>query len=161
MLVTAIAAVVAGLIADLWIPAVFGSKYQDSVEPYLWLLPGMVAIAGAKILGAYVFSRGLPIVNFWIAVVNLAITTPVTILLLLAFDVPGAAMGTSFGYVLMLAMTALAYARISGKPVYDAVVPRRDDLRIYTDGVATAWRRLRGGRVAIEPVPEANIDVPG
>jgi O-antigen/teichoic acid export membrane protein len=161
MLVTAIAAVVAGLIADLWIPAVFGSKYQASVEPYLWLLPGMVAIAGAKILGAYVFSRGLPIVNFWIAVLNLAITTPVTILLLLAFDVPGAAMGTSFGYVLMLAMTAFAYTRISGKPVHEALVPRRADVSIYSDGVATAWRRLRGRRVALESVPEPNVDVPG
>ena len=153
LLVTAVAAVVAGLIADLWIPAVFGSKYQASVEPYLWLLPGMVAISGAKILGAYVFSRGLPIVNFWIAVANLAITTPVTVALLAVYGVPGAAIGTSFGYVLMLAMTAYAYARISGNPIYDALMPRRSDVRLYTDAVLNAFRRLRGLPVPSTPLP--------
>jgi O-antigen/teichoic acid export membrane protein len=153
LLVTAVAAVVAGLIADLWIPAVFGSKYQASVEPYLWLLPGMVAISGAKILAAYVFSRGLPIVNFWIAVANLAITTPVTIALLAVYDVPGAAIGTSFGYVLLLAMTAYAYARISGNAIYDALMPRRSDVRLYTDAVSNFFRRLRGLPVPPTPLP--------
>ncbi|HWC30073.1 MAG TPA: oligosaccharide flippase family protein [Dehalococcoidia bacterium] len=150
MLVTGVAAIVAALIVDLWLPAVFGSKYQASVEPYLWLLPGMVAIAGAKILGAYVFSRGLPIINFWIAVANLAITTPITVALLLIYDVPGAAVGTSIGYVLMLAMTAYAYSRLSDNPVYDALMPRRADVRIYTDAVRTAFGRIRG-RTAPEP----------
>ncbi len=162
MLVTAVAAVVAGLIANLWIPEVFGSKYQASVEPYLWLLPGMVAISGARILGAYVFSRGLPIVNFWIAVANLAITTPITIALLAVYDVPGAAIGTSIGYILMLAMTAYAYARISGNPASDALIPRRSDLRLYTDALRHVFRRLRGlpnplpreGEGALPPPPK-------
>jgi O-antigen/teichoic acid export membrane protein len=152
MLVTAVAAVVAGLIVDLWLPAVFGSKYQASVEPYLWLLPGMVALSGARILSSYVFSRGLPIVNFWIAVANLAITTPVTVALLVAYDVPGAAIGTSFGYVLTLAMSAYAYARISANPIAEALIPRRADLRIYTDAVRAAVRRLRG-RATPPPTP--------
>jgi O-antigen/teichoic acid export membrane protein len=161
MLITGIAAVVAGLIANLWIPAVFGNKYQASVEPYLWLLPGMVAISGAKILAAYVFSRGLPIVNFWIAVANLAITTPVTIALLAIYDVPGAAIGTSFGYVLMLVMTAYAYSRLSGNPVAPALIPRPSDVRIYRDGVTAAWRRVRGRPPHVEAAPEPGAEVSG
>ena len=152
LLVTGVAAVVAGLIADLWIPAVFGSKYQGSVAPYYWLLPGMVAIAGAKVLAAYIFSRGLPIINFWIAVANLAITTPVTIALLAAFGVPGAAIGTSFGYILTLAMTAVAYSRLSGNPISQALVPERSDVRLYTNFVANSYRRLRG-RPLLAPAP--------
>ncbi|HEU0074491.1 MAG TPA: oligosaccharide flippase family protein [Dehalococcoidia bacterium] len=153
LLITAVAAVVAALIAGLWIPAVFGSKYEASVEPYLWLLPGMVAIAGAKVLAAYVFSRGRPIINFWIAVVNLAITTPVTVALLAVYGVPGAAIGTSFGYVLTLAMTAVAYARLSSNPIRDALIPQRSDIRLYTDFVANTYRRLRGRPIpAREPI---------
>jgi O-antigen/teichoic acid export membrane protein len=144
MLVTSVAAVVAGLIAGLWIPAVFGSEYERSVEPYLWLLPGMVALSGTKILSAYVFSRGLPIVNFWIAVANLTVTTPVTIALLAVYGVPGAAIGTSSGYVLLLAMTAYAYTRISGNPIAAALIPRRSDVRMYTDFATNTIRRLRG-----------------
>jgi hypothetical protein len=100
-----------------------------------------------------VFSRGLPIVNFWIAVANLAITTPVTVALLALWGVPGAAIGTSFGYILMLAMTAYAYARISGNAVYDALMPRRSDVRLYTDAVLNTSRRLRGLPVAPSPLP--------
>jgi O-antigen/teichoic acid export membrane protein len=144
LLITGVAAIVAALIADLWIPAVFGSKYEASVPPYYWLLPGMVALSGAKILAAYVFSRGRPIINFWIAVANLAITIPSDLVLIKLFGVPGAAVGTSFGYCLTLAMTAVAYSRLSGNPVRDALLPRRSDVRLYTDFVANTYRRLRG-----------------
>jgi O-antigen/teichoic acid export membrane protein len=148
LLITGVAAIVAALIADLWIPEVFGSKYQASVPPYYWLLPGMVALAGAKILAAYVFSRGRPIINFWIAVANLAITIPADLILIHLYGVPGAAIGTSFGYLLTLAMTAIAYARLSGNPIRDALIPQRSDIRLYTDAVANTYRRLRG-----HPIP--------
>jgi O-antigen/teichoic acid export membrane protein len=162
LLVTCVAGVVAALIAGLWIPAVFGARYEPSVEPYLWLLPGMVAIAGAKVLAAYIFSRGLPIINFWIAVANLAITTPATIALLAVYGVPGAAIGTSLGYVLTLGMTAVAYARLSGNPVRPALIPERSDIRLYTNFVANTYRRLRGRPVLspFTPEPSAGADTP-
>jgi O-antigen/teichoic acid export membrane protein len=162
LLVTGVAGVVAALIAGLWIPAVFGARYEPSVEPYLWLLPGMVAIAGAKVLAAYIFSRGLPIINFWIAVANLAITTPATIALLAVYGVPGAAIGTSLGYVLTLGMTAVAYARLSGNPVRPALIPERSDIRLYTNFVANTYRRLRGRPVLspFTPEPSAGADTP-
>jgi hypothetical protein len=77
----------------------------------------------------------------------------VTIALLAVYDVPGAAIGTSFGYVLLLAMTAYAYARISGNAIYDALMPRRSDVRLYTDAVSNFFRRLRGLPVPPTPLP--------
>jgi O-antigen/teichoic acid export membrane protein len=142
LLVTGAAAAVAAVIAPFWVPAVFGSDYQGAVVPYLWLLPGMVALSGAKILAAYVFSRGRPIINAWISLVILVIDIPMTSALIALFGVSGAAVGTSAGYILTLALTSIAYKRLSGGSILEALLPRRSDVGIYVDGVRSLLRRL-------------------
>jgi O-antigen/teichoic acid export membrane protein len=142
MLVTGVAAAGAALIAGLWIPVVFGGDYQDSVLPYLFLLPGTVAISGSKILAAYVFSRGKLIINAWIALATLIATIPTDIVLIHLFGVPGAAIGTTLGYFLTLALTALAYRSLSGRPVREALLPHGADTAYYVDGLRSLLRRL-------------------
>jgi O-antigen/teichoic acid export membrane protein len=153
LLVTGVAAVVAGLIAGLWIPAVFGHSYQGSVVPYLWLLPGTVAFAGSKVLAAYVLSRGRPIINAWIAIGTFAASVPSTTLLTYLYGVPGAAAGTSLGYVVNLALTTAAYGRLSGEPVLRALLADRSDVRLYTGFVASAFRRFRRRPTASATAP--------
>jgi O-antigen/teichoic acid export membrane protein len=143
LLVTAGAALVAALIAPLWLTAVFGSDYEDSVWPYLLLLPGTVALSGSKILAAYVFSRGRPIINAWIALATLIATVPTDLILISIFGVLGAAAGTSLGYCLALTLTAVAYRHLSGGSIREALQPRREDLGIYLDGLRTLRARLR------------------
>jgi O-antigen/teichoic acid export membrane protein len=143
LLVTAVAAVVAALIAGFWIPVVFGAEYGDSVLPYLWLLPGIVALSASKILSAYVFSRGRPIINAWIALAALVATIPTDIVLIALFGVPGAAAGTTLGYVFSLTLTAIAYQRLSGGSVREALLPRPPDAEIYLNALRTARARLR------------------
>jgi len=153
LLVTGVAAVGAAIIAGIWIPVVFGADYQDSVAPYLWLLPGTVAIAGAKILASYVFARGRPIINAWIALTSLVVTTPVTVVLLLAFGVAGAAAATSLSYVLTLALTAYAYRSLSGNSMREALVPQRSDIALYVDAARSGLRRLRRRAQALDETP--------
>ncbi len=148
VLITAVGAIGAALIAGLWIPAVFGSAYQGSVLPYLWLLPGTVAFSGAKVLAAYVFSRGRPIINAWIALATMAVSVPATVALTHLFGVPGAAAGTSLGYGVNLALSALAYRALSGRPVAEALLPHASDAGLYVSGARSALRRLRGRRPA-------------
>jgi O-antigen/teichoic acid export membrane protein len=148
ILVTAVGAAGAALIAGFWIPVVFGEAYEGSVAPYLWLLPGTVAFSGAKVLAAYVFSRGRPIINAWIALATMAVSVPATVLLTHLFAVPGAAAGTSLGYCVNLALSALAYRVLSGCPVSEALLPKMADAGIYIDGARSALRRLRGRRPA-------------
>ncbi|HXH22673.1 MAG TPA: oligosaccharide flippase family protein [Dehalococcoidia bacterium] len=143
MLVTGVGAAGAALIAWLWIPVVFGEAYRESVLPYLLLLPGTVAIAGAKILGSYVFSRGRPIINAWIALATLLATIPTDIVLIHLFGVPGAALGTTLGYFLTLALSALAYRALSGRPILPALLPQPQDAALYGNAARAALRRLR------------------
>jgi O-antigen/teichoic acid export membrane protein len=152
LLVSAVVAVVAALIAGIWIPVVFGSAYRDSVMPYIWLLPGTVAFSGSKILAAYVFSRGRPIINAWIALATLVVSVPATVALTALFGVSGAAAGTSLGYCLNLALTAAAYRALSGEPVLAALLPQRSDAALYGAGLRSLVRRLRRRGAARVPV---------
>jgi O-antigen/teichoic acid export membrane protein len=139
LLVTAVAALGAAAIAWIWIPIVFGDAYRGSVLPYLLLLPGTVAIGGSKILAAYVFSRGRPMINTWIGAAVLAVTIPTNVVLIGPFGVAGAAISTSLGYCLDLALTAVAYRRLSGGSIREALLPQRADAAIYLE----AWRAVR------------------
>jgi len=157
LLVTAVGAAGAALIAGLWIPVVFGGDYRASVLPYLWLLPGTVAYAGTKVLAAYVFSRGRPIINAWIALATLVATVPTDIALISVFGVPGAAAGTSLGYVLSLALSAVAYRRLGGGPIVEALLPRRSDAVLYLEAARSLRRRFRRGAAAADaPAAEAS-----
>lgn len=147
LLVTAVAAVVAALIAGFWIPVVFTKDYSGSVLPYLLLLPGIVALSGSKILAAYVFSRGRPMINAWIALAALVATVPTDVVLIHLFGVPGAAAGTSLGYFFSLTLTGFAYRRLSGASLREALVPRPPDVEIYLNALRTARAYLRRKRV--------------
>jgi O-antigen/teichoic acid export membrane protein len=146
LLVTAVGAVGAAAIAGLWIPAVFGAKYEASVAPYIWLLPGTVALSGAKILASYVFSRGRPMINTWISVATLIVGIPVSVTLIALFGVSGAAIGTSISYILTLVLTAVAYHRLSGEPIMQALLPQRTDLPLYLNLVRSLTAGLRRAR---------------
>ena len=146
LLVTGVAAIGAAAVSPLAVPAIFGSEFDASVLPFVWLLPGTVAAAGTKILAAYVFSRGRPLINARVGIAVLGVTIAGDLLLIPPFGVPGAAAASSFAYCCGLALTAVAYRRLSGGSVSECVLPRAADLPLYVDGVRSLLGRLRPAR---------------
>jgi O-antigen/teichoic acid export membrane protein len=148
LLVTGLAAVGAAIVAPWFVPAIFGTEYEDSVLPFIWLLPGTVAAAGTKILAAYVFSRGKPLVNAQIGFATLIVTIVGDVILIPVFEVSGAAAASSAAYIVSLVLTAVAYRRLSGGSINDAVLPKRSDAPLYVDAVRSLWGRLMPARGA-------------
>jgi O-antigen/teichoic acid export membrane protein len=141
LLVSALAALALGVASPWLVPALFGSDFEDAVEPLLWLLPGTVALAGSKVLASYIFSRGLPLTNSLITVGALGVTLVADFALIPAFGVPGAAIASSLAYGVHFALSLAAYRRLSGGSIREAVLVQGDDLRRYVD----AARRLAPG----------------
>jgi O-antigen/teichoic acid export membrane protein len=142
LLVTSCAAIGAAAVSPFVIPAVFGSRFEDAVVPFLCLLPGTVALAGGKILSAYVFSRGRPMINTAIAVATLVVTIVADLILIPPLEVTGAAIGASIAYGVSLALTAVAYRRLSGAPILEALVPRPSDANIAFDAARSIAARF-------------------
>ena len=143
LLVTGLAALGAAAVSPVIVPAIFGSEFDASVAPFIWLLPGTVAAAGTKILAAYVFSRGRPLINAQVGIVVLIVTIVGDLALIPPFGVPGAAIASSLAYACSLALTALAYRRLSGGSIADCVLPRLADIPLYVDGAKGLLGRLK------------------
>lgn len=148
LLVTGIAAAGAAALSPVVVPAVFGSEFDDSVLPFVWLLPGTVAAAGTKILAAYVFSRGRPLINAQVGLVVLVVTVVGDLALIPAFEVSGAAAASSLAYGCGLALTALAYRRLSGGSIAECLLPRPSDIPLYVTGARSMVTRLRPARAS-------------
>jgi len=145
LLVTALASLGAAAVSPFIIPAVFGTEFDGSVLPFVFLLPGTAALAGTKILAAYVFSRGRPLINAQIAFVTLVITIACDLLLIPRFEVTGAAAASSIAYSFSLALSALAYRRLSGGSIADALLPRLSDAPRYVEGVRSLAAHVGAG----------------
>ena len=134
--------------APLLLPAIFGERFDDSVAPLWWLLPGAVALTGSKVLTSYVFSQGRPLVNTAITAVSLAATLVADVAFIPAFGVEGAAAAASIGYGVHLIAALFAYRAISGQPAIDAIVPRIADIELYADAIRGMRDRISGRAAA-------------
>lgn len=150
VMMAAAGAVVLALAAPLLLPAIFGDRFEDSVRPLWWLLPGTVALTGSKVLTSYIFSQGRPLVNTGITCVSLVVTLVADFALIPAFGVEGAAAASSLAYTAHLGAALFAYHRISGRSPLDALVPRPADAHLYRDALRSITSKL-GRRTQLEP----------
>ncbi len=142
MLIAATGSVALALAAPMALPAIFGERFDDSVAPLWWLLPGAVALTGSKVLTSYIFSQGRPLVNTGITAVSLAAALIADFVLIPRFGVEGAAAAASVGYGVHLCAALVAYRAISGRPALDAIVPRLADAQLYADALRGMRDRL-------------------
>ena len=142
LLVTGLASLAAAAAAPVVIPMLFGRDFDDAIVPFLCLLPGSIALSGTKILAAYVFSRGRPMINAQIAAATLAVSLLAALALLPLWGVTGAAIAASIAYCVSLSLTAIAYHRLSGASISDALLPRPTDLALYTGALASLVQGL-------------------
>ena len=152
LLVTAVASLAAAAVSPFVIPAIFGEAFDDAVLPFLWLLPGTIALAGSKVLAAYIFSRGKPMINAWIALATLIVAIGADLVLIPVFEVPGAAAASSLAYGVSLGLTVVAYRRLSGGSLIEALIPQAADAGIakralidMARGLPLVSNRFRGG----------------
>jgi len=151
LLMSLAAAVGAGVLSPLLVKPIFGPDFGPSVTAVYWLLPGTVALAGTKILASFIFSQGRPLINSYITLATVGATVLCDLALIPPFGVAGAAAASTIAYSLSLVLSLAVYSRMSGRGAWEAVVVRREDLRMYLD----AARSLRG-RYALQSGPGAS-----
>lgn len=108
--VTLVAVVGMAVIGRWLIEFVFGPVMLAAVTPLLLLLPGVVALSGAKILSSYLSGIGRPIYATWIAAGSLALTVALDLALIPRFGISGAAAASSVVYTVSAAATLYFFA---------------------------------------------------
>ena len=93
--------------------------YEDSLAPFLVLLPGMVALALSKVLAAVIFGTGNAWVLSRVSLLALALTVPVTLLLTPTLGIVGAGLASSIAYCFAAWMLYRAAVRLGDAPPPD------------------------------------------
>ncbi len=147
--VTLLAAVLLSCLAYLFISLFFGAEYLKAVLVLLLLLPGIVAGSGGRILANDIAARGRPELNMYFAIIVVAVNIAGNILLIPKYGLPGAAIATSFAYVLNLLLRLIVYKRISGNRFIDSLVITTDDIAMIKNVVKSKYSMPDGARCSM------------
>ena len=156
---TLLASLVAGAglaaVAPLVVEPLFGSEFGPAVTPIFWLLPGIIALSGTKVLASYFFSQARLTIVSLVALISLAATLAFDFLLIPRFGISGAAAASSIAYSVSFVTALYFYRQISGNSAWSCVFPQMADVHLYVD----LGRRLRSLRVSNGPagVEEAGV----
>jgi O-antigen/teichoic acid export membrane protein len=133
------AIVVAGLSAWV-IPAVFGEPFRAAVAVIWWILPGTVALAGAKVMCADLMARGMPGYSSIFALVTLVVTVVLDLILIPRMGIQGAALASSMAYLTNSTLVAIVLKRKLGVTWKSLLVPSLAELAPYRQ----VWDRIAG-----------------
>jgi O-antigen/teichoic acid export membrane protein len=128
LLITIPLAVIFGLAGIFLIPLVYGNAFLASVSPFLWLLPGIVALSLSKIISAYLGGIGKPIYATYSSGLSLIATILLDISLIPSLGIIGAAIASSISYLLSAILSVFWFTRETQIRVSDTVLPKAKDV---------------------------------
>jgi O-antigen/teichoic acid export membrane protein len=131
------------VLAHVLFPLLFSEKFAAALKPFLYLLPGIIALGCNKILANDVAGRGKPEVNMVIAAVTLIMNVILNILLIPKLKIIGAALSSSITYTISTILLAVIFKRMTGISFRDMFVIKRSDLKYYNQYLRSLFGRFK------------------
>jgi O-antigen/teichoic acid export membrane protein len=131
------------LIAPPLISSLFGKDFSSAASVFVMLLPGIVLLAGFRILANSLAARGMVTINFGFSLIILAVNVISTLTLIPAFNLHGAALATSIAYSVGFILAVAAYSRMSDVRWWQIIIPSINDFRSFRKVIGL--RRWQGG----------------
>jgi O-antigen/teichoic acid export membrane protein len=144
MLVTSVSVAIAAAVGVPLLPVVFGSNYEPSVTPFLWLLPGAIGFAATLVLSNALVAVTRPGLSSIGPLVSLVIGIAADLVLIPRFGATGAASAACLAYVAGGIVSLIAYRRHADFR-WSELLPHWSDVRTLG---AAAQPLLRAGRAA-------------
>ena len=128
--VTAAGVAAAALLGPVILPAVFGDPFQESVGPFLWLLPGTFGFAASAVFSNALVGSSSPGLSSLGPMVSLVVGIGLDLALIPPFGATGAAAAASAAFLAGGATALVTYRRVSPFTWRALLVPRRGDLDV-------------------------------
>jgi len=143
LLVTTPLAILFGLVGIILIPVVYGNAFTASVSPFLWLLPGIIALSLSKIISAYLGGIGKPQYATYSSGITLLATIALDISLIPSLGIIGAAIASSISYTLSAILSVFWFSRETQIRWTDTVLPKASDVSyLYKRGLEILAKSL-------------------
>jgi O-antigen/teichoic acid export membrane protein len=107
------AGLAAFLLGPPLIPLLLGKSFAGSVNPFLFLLPGVIMFSLTNVLATYLTAAGKPGYNATIAFISFLFTVIFDILLIPRYGMSGAAFASGISYTMSSLMTVIVFWRVS------------------------------------------------
>jgi len=125
---TFIATLLFYVLGDYLVNIVFGSKFTDTRPLFLYLGPGIILMAGSKIINVDFAAQGKPQINIYLNLMALIITVISNFLLIPRFHLIGAAVATSISFISWFSVSLLIYCKITKTGLREYLIPKINDL---------------------------------
>jgi O-antigen/teichoic acid export membrane protein len=120
----------AAVLGPWLLPLVFGSAFEGSVRPFLWLLPGAVGFVALAIFAHALVAASAPARSSVGPLVSLALSVGLDFVLIPPFGAAGAAAAASAGLLAGGACALVLYRGVEQFPASTLVMPERRDLEL-------------------------------
>jgi len=131
LLTTLVGAILLWMVSEKLVDLVFGVGFSAVNAPFVWLLPGVVFLAGARIMANELASKNMVGTNLVISGGVLLINASLNYALIPLWGISGAAIATTIAYTLFL-MIYLAIQKFAmNGSVMDYVVLKPNDFAVF------------------------------
>jgi O-antigen/teichoic acid export membrane protein len=126
---------------------VYGSEFSQAIQPFLLLWPGVVAYSIRSIIIAFMVNTGRAIVISYITSVCAVLNIGLNILFIPTYGMNGAAVVSSFSYLLASGACIYFFAQQTGIRARNIIFVERDDLSVIRQmcsslsGAASIFRK--------------------
>ncbi len=122
--------VVAALVGPLLIPLAFGSAFDPSRTPFLWLLPGALGFVALAIFSNALVASSRPSASSVGPLVSLVLGIALDVILIPRHGATGASVAASTGLLTGGLVALVLFRRHAAFPVRALIVPERGDLAL-------------------------------
>jgi O-antigen/teichoic acid export membrane protein len=116
-------------------PAVFGESFSEMYDPFLLLIPGILALSGIFTLTAYFAGKNMIRTNITGSVMALAVIFTGDIIFIPRYGINAAALVSSIGYIVYQVYVIVIFNREYKTTVADFFVFRITDLKILANNL--------------------------
>lgn len=134
---------VGALVGSPLIPIVFGHRYDASVVPFLWLLPGTLGFSAMAIFGTALVASGSPGRSSLGPSAALVVGIGLDLALIPRFGADGAAAAATIAFLTGGTVSTILHWRFAGYRLAN-LVPRLSDLALLWGLVKRARQRVAG-----------------
>ncbi|MBX3241467.1 MAG: polysaccharide biosynthesis C-terminal domain-containing protein [Chitinophagaceae bacterium] len=135
------AATVLLVLANWFIPVVFGKNYSGAVLPFLILTPGYVMFCNTVILAAFFAAKNKLKVNFGGSMLCLLTGAVLNLLLVPRLGAMGAACGTSISFIITTVFFLVKYRREERLSWRQLIIPFKKDFLILKELSPYVYRK--------------------
>jgi O-antigen/teichoic acid export membrane protein len=127
--ITALAMVALGTAAGTIIPVIYGREFTDASTAFVLLLPGLFAFCIEIVLINFLAGEGSPPIVYRAPFVGLAVNVLANIWVIPRWGIDGAAVTSSVGYSIVLALVLRHYLRATHSRLSDVAFATTEDVR--------------------------------